>query len=63
MHADSLCLRIEKKTMKNLKNQGKSNYTEEKLLQSNIIINKREYLDLQVGTVWSISSKANYKLK
>ena len=64
MHADSLNLRIAKKTMKeNWKIKAKVIMQKRDYCKVKIILNKGEHLDLQVGTVWSIASKAIFKIK
>ena len=64
MHTDSLNLRIAKKTMKeNWKIKAKVIMQKRDYFKVKIILNKGEHLDLQVGTVWSIASKAIFKIK
>ena len=64
MHADSLNLRIAKKTMKeNSKIKTKVIMQKRDSCKVKIILNKGEHLNLQVRTVWSIASKAIFKIK
>ena len=64
MHADSLNLRIAKKTMKeNWKIKSKVIMQKRDYCKVKIILKKGEHLDLKVGTVWSIASKAIFKIK
>ena len=64
MHADFFNLRIAKKAMKeNWKIKAKAIMRRWDYCKLKIILNKGEHLDLQVGTEWSIASKAIFKLK